>query len=70
MRVEAPPDPRVGLCSVCVHARTVVSGKGSTFWLCSLSRHDARYRKYPALPVLRCDGFAREHRPTSGLTGC
>jgi hypothetical protein len=48
-----------GLCAVCVHARVVTSGKGSTFLLCRMSETDPRFRKYPALPVVRCDGFER-----------
>lgn len=49
--------PAVGLCSACVHARVVVSGRGSRFWLCGRSRHDARFPKYPPLPLYRCPGF-------------
>lgn len=58
MVAEKPLDPRVGLCSVCGHARSVRSGKGSLFYLCELAAVDPRYRKYPPLPVLRCDGFS------------
>jgi len=47
----------VGLCTACAHARVVVSGRGSTFWLCGLSATDARFPKYPQLPVTRCSGF-------------
>jgi hypothetical protein len=53
---ERPPRS-AGLCSECVHAHVVRSGKGSTFLMCGLSKTDARFRKYPPLPVLRCDGF-------------
>jgi hypothetical protein len=48
-----------GLCATCVHARTVVSARGSTFWRCALSESDARFAKYPRLPVLRCAGHVR-----------
>lgn len=58
-----PVDPRVGLCSACVHARTVPGARGSRFWLCELSRSDPRYRRYPPLPVLTCAGF-EEAPPT------
>jgi hypothetical protein len=51
-------DAAVGLCRACAHARAVVSGRGSTFWLCGLSTVDARFAKYPRLPVIRCAGFA------------
>lgn len=50
-------DASVGLCSVCEHAQRVVSGRGSTFWMCGRARDDARFRKYPPLPVVRCAGF-------------
>jgi hypothetical protein len=45
-----------GLCASCVHARQVSSARGSTFWLCRKSESDARFPKYPRLPVLRCEG--------------
>jgi hypothetical protein len=55
------PDPaaaqRTGLCPSCVHSQTVASSKGSTFLLCRLSDVDARFPKYPSLPVLRCGGY-------------
>jgi hypothetical protein len=50
-------DARAGLCSICAHGQVVRSGKGSTFWLCELSRIDPRFRKYPPLPVRSCPGF-------------
>ncbi|WBL35443.1 hypothetical protein O0235_11740 [Tepidiforma flava] len=48
---------RAGLCAGCAWAQRVVSGRGSVFWLCGRSRVDARFRKYPPLPVLACPGF-------------
>ena len=33
------------------------SDRGSVFLFCLLSRSDARYPKYPRLPVLRCEGY-------------
>jgi hypothetical protein len=52
----------VGLCVACVHARSVTSGRGSTFWLCGRSAEDPRFPKYPRLPVVRCVGFERAER--------
>jgi hypothetical protein len=49
-----------GLCGRCEHARRIVSGKGSTFWLCRRSETDPAYPRYPALPVVRCAGFEPE----------
>ena len=46
-----------GLCGRCEHARRIVSGKGSTFWLCRRAATDPSYPRYPALPVVRCAGF-------------
>ena len=48
----------VGLCQVCRFARRIESRRGSTFWLCERSTTDARFPRYPPLPVLACIGFA------------
>lgn len=50
----------VGLCLECVHCRRIESAKGSTFRKCQLHESHARFAKYPRLPVLGCDGYARE----------
>lgn len=47
----------VGLCEACVWARIIRSDRGSEFWLCRYSAEDARYPKYPRLPVLVCAAF-------------
>ena len=60
-RESAEVDPRVGLCSVCRHARVVESGKGSRFLLCEVSQRDPRYPRYPRLPVREC--AAHDTRP-------
>ena len=52
-----PVIPPAGLCQTCLHAREVVSGKGSRFVLCELSRTDPRFPRYPRLPVLACNGY-------------
>ena len=44
------------LCESCVHRREVISGKGSRFLLCLLSRTDGRFPRYPPQPVVRCSG--------------
>jgi hypothetical protein len=46
-----------GLCSTCVHAKEMRNDRGSVFLLCLLSRSNARYPKYPRLPVLHCGGY-------------
>jgi len=48
---------RAGLCADCVHARRIESDRGAKFHLCELSATDPAYRKYPALPVIRCAGY-------------
>jgi hypothetical protein len=51
----------VGLCADCRFMRPIESDRGSTFYLCERSATDARFPKYPRLPVLRCLG----HEPLS-----
>lgn len=48
----------VGLCVPCAHSRNIRSERGSSFWLCELAKSDARFRKYPQLPVRSCTGFS------------
>jgi hypothetical protein len=45
------------LCESCGRMRQVISGKGSRFLLCELSRVDVRFVKYPSQPVLKCLGY-------------
>jgi hypothetical protein len=54
-----PIPPSAGLCSTCMHARSVASARGSTFVLCARSQDDPRFPKYPRLPVVRCHGHER-----------
>jgi hypothetical protein len=55
--MPAPPPSKAGLCGRCAHARLVRTPR-STYWLCGLARDDARFERYPRLPVLECAGFA------------
>jgi hypothetical protein len=48
-----------GLCTDCQHTRVVESARGSQFRFCSLHERDARFAKYPRLPVVSCDGYSR-----------
>ncbi len=47
-----------GLCATCSHARAVRT-ESSVYVLCELSKENPRFRKYPPLPVLLCEG----HQP-------
>jgi hypothetical protein len=55
--LSAPASWPPGLCRTCVHARRLVTARGSRFLFCELSRTDPRFPRYPNLPVLACDGF-------------
>jgi hypothetical protein len=56
------------LCETCRHMREVISGRGSRFLLCELSRQDRRFPKYPPQPVVRCDGYAEKGADDPGST--
>lgn len=47
--------PDAGLCATCAHCR-VLRTRRSMFHLCQRSFTDARFPKYPRLPVVRCIG--------------
>ena len=49
-------ESEVGLCFTCRHARIVPTPR-HRYWMCQLSFTDARFDKYPRLPVLACDGY-------------
>ena len=54
-----PPTPAdaVGQCAACLHVRQVASARGSVFTLCRRAAGDARFQRYPRLPVAFCPGF-------------
>lgn len=47
--------------------RVVRSDKGSVFYRCALSDVDARFPKYPRIPVLECEGW--REKATGPRTG-
>jgi hypothetical protein len=53
------------MCATCRHARHIESRRGSLFLLCGRAADDPRFRRYPPLPVLRCDG----HEPIAADRG-
>jgi len=50
-------DRLVGLCARCRHARVQTTARGSAFWRCLRAETDARFVRYPALPVRDCPGY-------------
>ncbi len=48
---------KIGLCESCKNVEMTANRRGSRFYLCKLSAHDARFPKYPRLPVLTCEGY-------------
>ena len=49
-----------GLCADCINVKVMRSDRDSVFYLCQLSFTDSRFPKYPALPVLSCDGYTQK----------
>ena len=54
-----PEKDRVGLCGTCQHMRRIQSDRGATFYRCARAATDSRFKKYPPLPVLQCEGYER-----------
>lgn len=49
----------VGLCLDCRWMRSTTNRHGSTFYRCLRAETDARFKRYPPLPVLTCSGYER-----------
>jgi hypothetical protein len=47
----------VGLCGDCRWMRVVTNRRGSRFIRCGRADTDARFVRYPPLPVLHCIGY-------------
>ena len=63
--MSAPPIPISGLCATCRHARRVPTPR-SVFWMCGLAATDARFERYPRLPVLACPGYEKGEPTRAG----
>jgi hypothetical protein len=50
------------LCETCASMREVVTPKRSRFLLCRLSTSDPAFPKYPAQPVVHCDGYRQSEQ--------
>jgi hypothetical protein len=57
--------PPAGLCDTCSHQKVIRNTRGSSFSLCLRAREDARFAKYPPLPVRHCPG----HEPCRAAGG-
>lgn len=57
-------DLAVGLCATCRWVRIVTNRRGSLFYRCLRADTDARFKRYPPLPVLECPGYDRRDPPT------
>ena len=49
----------VSLCVACQYRRVVKNARGSVFFLCEKSKTDARFAKYPIMPVIECKGYEK-----------
>jgi hypothetical protein len=55
-----------GLCDACRHQSLIHNTRGSTFSMCLRHRTDARFPKYPRVPVSACPGYEpRERAPSA-----
>ena len=45
-----------GLCATCRHVKRLESPR-SVFYMCLRAETDPKFRRYPPLPVLTCEGF-------------
>jgi len=60
---DGPVPVEAGLCATCVHAMLRPTRRGTTYLRCALAASDARFPKYPRLPVHTCAG----HQPPDQL---
>lgn len=63
MTTGPDPGPDPGICAACRHHRWTHNRRGSAFLLCEKATEDARFPKYPPLPVRACAGFDPHGKP-------
>lgn len=63
--IVKPGTQERGLCDSCAHQKLVPNTRGSVFSLCLRSRSDARYPRYPRLPVKSCAGYEPPPAPVA-----
>lgn len=54
---EQPSPLDAGLCAACRHAMLRPTARGTTYLRCAVASSDARFPKYPRLPVRTCAGY-------------
>jgi len=59
VKVQGRESSAESLCARCRWVREIRSAKGSTFSLCTRSKDDPAFPKYPPQPVVACSGFAQ-----------
>lgn len=52
----------MSLCHTCKYKSEVRSNRGSIFLMCKYSEINAAYPKYPPLPVLSCNAYAKKEK--------
>jgi uncharacterized protein YciI len=57
MGLKAPPAEAVGLCFTCRWKRCTTTRRDATFFRCARAETDARFVRYPPLPVRGCAGY-------------
>ncbi len=57
------------MCETCSKMCEVVTPKGSRFLLCTQSRTDPRFPKYPPQPVVGCEGYRKDGGSTGVVEG-
>jgi len=63
---DRPDAAKAGLCANCAYVQINQSDRESVFYFCRLSASDARFPKYPRLPVLTCAGYEEREGPPPG----
>ena len=56
---EPPESATAGLCADCAHAKKLRTKIDATIYLCGLAAVDARFPKFPRLPVHACAGYEK-----------
>ena len=66
---DQPGAVKAGLCDSCKHVQVNKSDRGPVYYFCRLSASDARFPKYPRLPVVTCAGYEKGEGPSLTAAG-